>query len=313
MTILNIRKPKNARSKRAMAKRDPLVVENCKKALFVRGSTTSQVVNEALKDLYSLKLPDAINFSKKNEIHPFDDETSVEFFSLKNDASLMVVGTHSKKRPHNLVFIRCFNHAIMDMVEVGIENAKSIKEFKTPKCGLGMRPCFLFNGEVFEQIEEYIKFKNLLIDFYNGEVVDKVNLAGLEHVITVTAGPSTSPTTPGKIYFRVYTIQLKKSGTRLPRVELEEMGPSYDMTLRRTRFATADIVKQATLVPRELKPKKVKNIKTDEFGDQLGRIHMVKQDFGKLQTRKMKGLKDSVPIPTVQADEDSSDSDEDSE
>ena len=37
--------------------------------------------------------------------------------------------------------------------------------------------------------------------------------------------------------------------------------------------------------------KKVKNISRDAFGTQHGRIHMQKQDLGKLQTRKMKGLK----------------------
>jgi hypothetical protein len=36
--------------------------------------------------------------------------------------------------------------------------------------------------------------------------VDKVNLAGLDHVIVCTAAD-------GKIYFRHYAIKLKKSGT----------------------------------------------------------------------------------------------------
>lgn len=30
------------------------------------------------------------------------------------------------------------------------------------------------------------------------------------------------------------------------------------------------------------------------FGTKLGRVHMTKQDLGKLQTRKMKGLKKST-------------------
>lgn len=36
---------------------------------------------------------------------------------------------------------------------------------------------------------------------------------------------------------------------------------------------------------------KVKNKSKDVFGTKLGRVHMTKQDYGKLQTRKMKGLK----------------------
>ena len=37
--------------------------------------------------------------------------------------------------------------------------------------------------------------------------------------------------------------------------------------------------------------KKKKNLEVDEMGDLRGRIHVGKQDLGKLQTRKMKGLK----------------------
>jgi ribosome production factor 2 len=43
---------------------------------------------------------------------------------------LFVVGSHSKKRPNNLTFIRMFDGQILDMVEVGIESAKPLSEFK---------------------------------------------------------------------------------------------------------------------------------------------------------------------------------------
>ena len=36
---------------------------------------------------------------------------------------------------------------------------------------------------------------------------------------------------------------------------------------------------------------KKKNISHDAFGTKFGRLHMQKQDLGKLQTRKMKGLR----------------------
>jgi len=69
-------------------------------------------------------------FSKKNNIHPFDDQSSLEFFSQKNDASLFCVGTNSKKRPNNLVFVRMFDYQVLDMIELGIENFKSLHDFK---------------------------------------------------------------------------------------------------------------------------------------------------------------------------------------
>ena len=40
-----------------------------------------------------------------------------------------------------------------------------------------------------------------------------------------------------------------------------------------------------------VQPKTKKNVSTDIIGDKVGRIHTSKQDLGKLQTRKMMGLK----------------------
>ena len=77
-----------------------------------------------------MKKPDATNFSKKNVIHPFDDASSLEFFAEKQDASLFVVGSHSKKRQNYLTFARMFDHKLLDMVEVGVTNYQSCKEFK---------------------------------------------------------------------------------------------------------------------------------------------------------------------------------------
>ena len=79
-----------------------------------------------------MKKPDATHFSKKNDIHPFDDVSSLEFFSEKQDASLSVLGSHTKKRPNHLTFVRLFEHKVLDMVEVGVSNYHPCSEFKVP-------------------------------------------------------------------------------------------------------------------------------------------------------------------------------------
>ena len=53
--------------------------------------------------------------------------------------------------------------------------------------------------------------------------------------------------------FYHYRVQLKKSGSRTPRVEVEEMGPSLDLVLRRTHLASDDLMKAATRVPKVVK------------------------------------------------------------
>lgn len=227
-------------------------------------------------------------FGKRNKLHPFEggaSETSLEFFSHRNDASLTVLGSHSKKRPNNLVFGRMFDAHVLDLVEFTVTDFLSINAIKGPVCGVGVKPSFMFCGHLWEQNPDYKKIQNVLLDFFRGAVVDSINLSGLETVIMVTIDEDS------KIYFRIYKIGLKKSGTKQPRVELELMGPSIDMKIGRTRFASDQLMKMALKVPKELDPKKVKNIATNALGETTGRIHMQKQDFDSLQSRKVKALK----------------------
>ena len=78
----------------------------------------------------ALKRPDSISFSKKNVVRPFEDASSLDFWSQKNDASVFVVGQSTKKRPDGRVFVRMFDYRVLDMCEVGIENYKAMNEFK---------------------------------------------------------------------------------------------------------------------------------------------------------------------------------------
>lgn len=53
----NHRKPRNARSKRALEKREPKEVESAKTAIFVRGTHTGERLNHVMKDLVCNLLP----------------------------------------------------------------------------------------------------------------------------------------------------------------------------------------------------------------------------------------------------------------
>lgn len=280
-----------------------------------------------------LKKPDAISFSKSNTIHPFEDSNSLAFWSRKNDASLFLVGLHSKKRPNNLVLARTFDNDIMDMLELGIEHVKSLREYAATKFAPGQKPLFHFSGELFDTHPLYQQLRSVILDFFRGEEADKINLAGLEHVISCTVGgqegddlpntlASTIPAQPTSItdvtsatttsaaaaaagaellplvHFRTYAVKLLASGSRTPLVNLESVGPDFDFRIRRTQQADGDVWKAATKKPKKAaapgqvagKKRKDRNIDIDEMGDKVGRIHVGKQDLGKLQARKMKGL-----------------------
>ncbi|XP_022410146.1 ribosome production factor 2 homolog isoform X1 [Monodon monoceros] len=277
-------KPKTKRAKRFLEKREPKLSENIKNAMLIKGGNASSTVTQVLRDVYALKKPYAVLYKKKNITRPFEDQTSLEFFSKKSDCSLFMFGSHNKKRPNNLVIGRMYDYHVLDMIEVGIEKFVSLKDIKNSKCPEGTKPMLIFAGDDFDVTEDYRRLKSLLIDFFRGPTVSNVRLAGLEYVLHFTA-------LNGKIYFRSYKLLLKKSGCRTPRIELEEMGPSLDLVLRRTHLASDDLYKLSMKMPKALKPKKKKNVSHDTFGTTYGRIHMQKQDLSKLQTRKMKGLK----------------------
>lgn len=74
-------------------------------------------------------------------------------------------------------------------------------------------------------------------------------------------------------------------------MELEEAGPEMVLTLRRTRFASADLKKESLRKPPQLRVQREKNRETDAFGQQRGRVHMQRQDLNTMATRRFKGLK----------------------
>eukprot|EP00088_Acartia_fossae_P016109 TRINITY_DN18982_c0_g1_i2.p1 TRINITY_DN18982_c0_g1~~TRINITY_DN18982_c0_g1_i2.p1 ORF type:complete len:328 (-),score=70.56 TRINITY_DN18982_c0_g1_i2:129-1112(-) len=282
-------KPKNKRSKRALEAREPKAIENQKTTVLVRGTNCSQLVQDCLKDLHTLKKPEAVNYSQKNDIRPFEDATKLEFYSKKLDASLFAFGNHNKKRPNNLILGRMFDNHLLDMIELGVDSFTALKEFKNSKVTAGSKPCLLFAGEPFADTTnlEMQRLKSLLIDFFRGPEVTNLRLAGIEHALQFTAVEK-------KVFLRSYKISMKKSGGRIPRIELEEIGPSLDLSLRRTHLASDDLFKSACKQVKNVRSvKKVKNISEDAFGTKLGRVHIQPQEIEKIQTRKTKALKET--------------------
>ncbi|CAH2353397.1 ribosome biogenesis protein Rpf2p [[Candida] railenensis] len=288
-------KPKNARSKRALAKKEAKLVENTKSALFVPGSTSNKLLHDAMCDLMALKKPHCKKFSKKNEIRPFEEAAELEFFSEKNDTSLMVFSSNNKKRPNNLTFARFFNHKVYDMVELSIQadDCKLLQDFKKLTFTIGLKPMFVFNGPAFDHHPAFQHIKSLFMDFYRGDETDLQDVAGLQHIIALSTGEIEDPnsTTLPMLHFRVYKLKTYRSNQKVPRVEIDEIGPRFDFKIGRRISPAPEVEKDALSKPKELEARVKKNVNTDFMGDKIGRIHVGNQDLGKLQTRKMKGLK----------------------
>ncbi|KAK4957167.1 rRNA-binding ribosome biosynthesis protein rpf2 [Elasticomyces elasticus] len=295
-------KPKSARTKRILDNKGPQTNENSRTTLFLKYTTTSDILQLCMTDLFALKRPLAQKFNKKNPVRPFEDPASLEFFSDKNDASLMVYGSHSKKRPHALTLARFFGGKVLDMIELMIEpeTMRTLAQFKNGKAAVGLKPLLSFSGSAFDDPSNavYGLAKSILLEMFRGPDVKEVDVEGLQYMICFSVDEAESADAKPMIHLRTYLLRTKKAaGSTLPKVELEEMGPRIDFRVGRHKDADSDMMKEAMRKPKGLpteRPKK--NIDTDIIGDKVGRIHLGKQDLGALQTRKMKGLKRSRDV-----------------
>ncbi len=217
---------------------------------------------------------------------------ALENFSSKSDCSLFILGNHTKKRPNNIILGRMYDYKVYDMMEFGVSGYKGIQEFGASTIPqLGNKPAFIFVGQEFTTHAVLKQAKSLLLDFFRGRQIEQINLKGLDRVIFV----SHMPLTPGEesaptIIFRQYAVKYKKSGTRVPKVVLEEMGPHADLVVRRRREAPLDLEKEAMKQPK-LAPKKVKNVGSDPLDGKVGKIYVPRQDLNSIALNKMKGAK----------------------
>lgn len=217
--------------------------------LFLQGKTCSAFVKDLLSDFNALKRPLTVRFTKKNDIHPFEDASSLEFFSQKNDASLLLFGSHSKKRPHCMTWVRCFGGQVLDMLELYVikDTARTLAQFKGEKCKVGLKPLLSFSGTQFESpvSNKYTLAKSILTDFFRGGESATVDVEGLQYMINFAAGEDAHDGSTAKIHMRCWRIITKRSGQKVPRVELEEMGPRIDFSIGRTKEAEASVWKEA--------------------------------------------------------------------
>src|SRR5271170_5672282 len=110
----------------------------------------------------------------------------------------------------------------------------------------------MFCGALFDMHPRYQHFKNLMMDFFRGQTIEKMEIDGLQHIICLFVGEQshniTSTTTDDlpPILFRVYVIQSRRIvGSKIPRIELEEMGPRMDFKLRRWLEASEEMMSMA--------------------------------------------------------------------
>jgi ribosome production factor 2 len=75
---------------------------------------------------------DSVKFSRNNpDMRPFEagGEASLELQCSRNNCSLFALGSHQKKRPHNLILGRLYDFRLYDAVEFGVRQYRSVQSF----------------------------------------------------------------------------------------------------------------------------------------------------------------------------------------
>lgn len=176
------------------------------------------------------------------------------------------------------------------MVEFGVEDYKEMQKSSTKQNMVGSKPLLLFNGDLFNNDDTLKEVQNVLIDFFNGEKASKVNLKGLDHVLVFTS------LSENLISFGHYFVEQIPS-TKAPKINLTEIGPSMNLKVKRTKFASQDLRKEAYFIPQELRKSKTrnKNISFDELGSKEGRIHVRQENLSGMAIRRFDTTKKELP------------------
>jgi len=327
-------RPKSKRAQRALRDRAPKVIEDTKKQLLLRGSKTSPIINEALKDLHKLRAPHSLSLHRRNEKRPFESMESVQFLAEKNDCSLFGFGSHSKKRANNLILGRLFDFKLLDMYEFGIDanTFHSMQSFESVRdeqsvdpqsksFQLGSKPGLLFQGESFQNDQILKDLRVFFVDYFHGVAISKLNMLTFDHVLVFTAinldeidvdtqkeyklsaeGASGGGDDHVIILLRHYKVEYQSSSQgKVPFVHLTEIGPAMDLRLRRHEKGNDELIKESQKTAQKNttllnKKPKTKNVFLDELSGRAGKIYIDQSDqnMKKLKTKRMKALRDRV-------------------
>lgn len=160
------RHAKTMKGRKILNEREGELVEGPKKSIVLKGNKSSITMNKVLSEWHMLR-GDSVstNFSKKkNTAYPFEDSSIIEHATNKFGASMFVFGSHSKKRPNNLVLGRLYDKKMLDMIELGVTNFKSIFSFGCATIDIESVPLLIFQGDQWEYETKMIRLKSMLMD-----------------------------------------------------------------------------------------------------------------------------------------------------
>lgn len=267
-----LRKAKTHKGRVHISNTLPKMNEDPKICLFFNTSNSSELMRIALNEIFLTRKSFSLKMNKKNQLGcPFENHDSIEHLSLKNNACLFTFTSDTKKRPLNLAFGRLFNHKILDMFEFEVTNFIPQESFEaTTIFSPNSQPIMIFSGEQFETNKVLERFKFYLMDFYKQDAISEVNITDLKRIIVFSIDENET--------IKIRHYQCKNiSEYSLDKLNLEEVGPSFDLKSRRNEIASEDIYKLACKQPKLLN--KENKIKINSLLDVKAKIYTSRQNL----------------------------------
>jgi ribosome production factor 2 len=140
---------------------------------------------------------------------------------------------------------------------------------------------------VFDVSDKHKRIKNLFTDFFKIAELSEVNIVELKRVMVFTCRGESAP-----IEVRhLECSDINETTVAKHTVPFREVGPCFDLTLRRDKMADTDHYKEACRQPKVLnvdKKRSDKNKFTTALGETKAKVFVQHQDIDTIALRKFK-------------------------
>jgi ribosome production factor 2 len=225
--------------------------------------------------------------NRKEEIFNIvQNKENVEFLCTKNNTTFFSLSSHNKKHPMDLTLGCLYDHLLLDTFEFEVTNFIPMSYFKeSTTINSDLKPIIIFQGELFESDFNYDRLKKFFIDYFQLYDKESIAISELRRIIVISIENDEKV-----VKIRNYQINGDLSSKNsLGKINLVEIGPSFDLKERKFSLADEVLYKKSLKQPKGVKEIKEKNIEKNKIlGEKRGRIHMQKQNLKAVSLKKYK-------------------------
>ena len=283
------RKPKTHKGKLYLESLKPKLIEEPKECLFINTRNSTEIMRMVLQELYLMRKEYSKKLSRKEEIFNIvQNKENVEFLCTKNNTTFFSLSSHNKKHPMDLTLGLLYDHQVLDSFEFEVTNFIPMNFFKgAATINSDLKPIIIFQGELFESDFNYDRLKKFFIDYFQLYDKENVVISELRRIIAISIENEEKV-----VKIRNYQVNGNITNkSSLEKVNLVEIGPSFDLKERKFLLADEVLYKKSLKQPKGIKEVKEKNIEKNKIlGEKRGRIHMQKQNLTAVSLKKYKKI-----------------------